>query len=220
MGNNEVTTVRFGWALQYADDQHKDDLRKAEPDDPLPGAPYISHPLAVASLVLEYGGSEDEAIGALLHDVAEDHGGEAALADIRRHFGDEVAAIVRGCSDSLLAEGKEKEDWETRKRRYIASLEVKALDALLVSCADKLHNARSILRDHRMLGDAVYGRFKPGKVSLEHGREKTLWYYQSLTAVYQRRLKSVGGAELAKELQLTVDELEQRPSEPDPAPAE
>ena len=206
-------TDRFIEAFDYAAEVHADDFRKAKATDPLPGAPYISHPMSVAALVLEYGGTEDEAIGALLHDLAEDHGGEDALSEISTRFGDDVSLIVRNCSDALPSEGEPKEDWQPRKERYIASQENKPLDALFVSCADKVHNARSILRDHRLIGDTVYGRFKPGKKSLQDGRDKTLWYYDELVTVFKRRFDEAGlkrGTYLAEELENTVGELHSR----------
>ena len=213
MSTETQLTDRFTAAFDYAAEIHGDDFRKAKSDDPLPGAPYISHPMSVAALVLEYGGTEDEAIGALLHDLAEDHGGEAALSEITARFGEDVSRIVRNCSDALPAEGEGKEDWQPRKERYIASQEHKPLNALFVSCADKVHNARSILRDHRLIGDEVYGRFKPGRVSLENGRDKTLWYYDELVTVFKRRFDEAGlkrGTYLAEELENTVGELHSR----------
>ena len=140
--------------------------------------PYIAHLLAVAATVLEYGGSEDMAIAGLLHDAAEDQGGEPRLTDIRNRFGDRVADIAHACSDSVAntAAGQQKEDWRRRKMRYIEHLKTVDRETCLVSLSDKVHNARSILRDLRKpeIGSAVWSRF--GK----RPKEDTLWYYREL----------------------------------------
>src|SRR4029078_6921945 len=140
MFNATVLTDRFDRALLYATHVHGGQMRKGT------SIPYIAHLLAVAATVLEYDGSEDVAIAALLHDAAEDQGGEPRLADVRNRLGDRVADIVRSCSDTLA---KSKEDWRVRKNRYIKHLDTADGDTLLVSLADKVHNARSILRDVR-----------------------------------------------------------------------
>ena len=97
---------RFDRALLYATHVHGGQVRKGT------SIPYVAHLLAVAATGLEYGGSEDMAIAALLHDAVEDHGGEPRLADIRNRFGDRVADIVRSCSDSVVntSAGHQKED--------------------------------------------------------------------------------------------------------------
>ncbi len=122
--------------------------------------PYIAHLLAVAATVLEYNGSEDMAIAALLHDAVEDQGGEPRLSDIRNRFGDRVADIVRSCSDTIVnpSSGQKKEDWHIRKTRYIGHLSLVDPETLLVSLSDKVHNARSILRDLRKpeIGEAIW----------------------------------------------------------------
>jgi (p)ppGpp synthase/HD superfamily hydrolase len=126
--------------------------------------PYVAHLLAVAATVIEYGGSEDMAIVALLHDAVEDQGGEPRLSDIRNRFGDHVADIVRSCSDSVVnsSAGHHKEDWHTRKTQYIEHLNTVDRDTLLVSLADKIHNARSILRDLRKpeIGTSVLPQYR------------------------------------------------------------
>jgi len=151
-----------------------------------------AHLLAVAATVLEYGRSEDIAIAALLHDAVEDQGGEPRLSDIRNRFGDRVADIVRSCSDSVVnsSAGHHKEDWQTRKTRYIEHLNTVDRETLLVSL-DKIHNARSILRDLRKpeIGTTVWDRFKNSK-------EKTLWYYRELANAFQKLLPG----QLAEEL--------------------
>lgn len=188
-------TDRFDRALLYATHVHGGQVRKNT------SVPYVAHLLAVAATVLEYGGDEDMAIAALLHDAAEDQGGVRRLDDIRNRFGDRVAAIVRGCSDSLvdLSAGEAKEDWRPRKERYLHHLEAAEADMLLVSLADKIHNARSILRDLRKseIGRAVWHRFK-------RGRDDQIWYYQALAEVYCRRLPG----QLAQELREIVQLIE------------
>ena len=189
--NRAQLTDRFDRALLYASQVHGGQVRKNT------SVPYLAHLLAVAATVLEYGGDEDMAIAALLHDAAEDQGGVRRLDDIRNRFGERVAGIVRGCSDSLVDSGQAKEDWRVRKDGYLHHLETADRDALLVSLADKVHNARSILRDLRKseIGRAVWHRFK-------RGRDDQIWYYQALADVYRRRLPGQLTEELAEIVQL------------------
>ena len=126
---------KFDQALQYAAAIHREQIRKGTE------IPYLAHLLGVASIALEHGASEDEAIGALLHDAAEDAGGLARIEDIRRNFGDAVAAIVEGCTDSVVVP---KPPWRKRKEDYIAHLPSASPSVRLVSASDKLHNARAI----------------------------------------------------------------------------
>jgi (p)ppGpp synthase/HD superfamily hydrolase len=195
MLNATVLTDRFDRALMYATHVHGGQVRKGT------STPYIAHLLAVAATVLEYDGSEDMAIAALLHDAVEDQGGEARLGDIRNRFGDHVADIVRSCSDSVVntSAGQQKEDKGIRTTRYIEHLETVDKDALLISLSDKVHNARSILRDLRKpeVGTTVWERFK-GK------KEGTLWYYRELANAFQRLLPG----QLADELVEIVIVLE------------
>jgi len=188
-------TDRFDRALLYATHVHGGQARKVT------SIPYIAHLLAVAATVLEYGGSEDTAIAALLHDAVEDQGGEPRLSDIRNRFGDRVADIVRSCSDSVVntAVGHAKEDWYIRRARYIEHLNTADQEALLVSLCDKIHNARSILRDLRKpeIGEMVWKRFKNSK-------ENTLSYYRELAGAFCRLLPG----QLANELSEIVDVLE------------
>jgi (p)ppGpp synthase/HD superfamily hydrolase len=181
-------SARFRQALVYATEQHDGQHRKGS------RTPYIAHPLAVASLVLEHGGDEEEAIAALLHDVVEDCGGLTRLAEIRILFGERVADIVRGCSDSV---SEEKPPWRERKEAYLAHLRQASPQVLRVSCADKLHNARAILNDYRELGERLWKRFR-GK------REGTLWYYRALADAFGNGAPPRLAAELAR----TVDEIE------------
>jgi (p)ppGpp synthase/HD superfamily hydrolase len=161
----------------------------------------VAHLLAVAATVLEYGGDEDLAIAALLHDSAEDQGGTARLEDVRNRFGDRVARIVEACSDSLAdtAKGERKAHWQERKETYIAHLRTVDEDILRVSLADKVHNARAILGDLRKpdIGEKVWTRFSVPK-------EKTLWYYRSLADRFCERLPS----QLSDELREIVEVLE------------
>lgn len=161
---------RFNEALVYAATAHREQWRKGT------DIPYVSHLLGVCSLVLEYGGDEDQAIAALLHDAVEDQGGAARLADIRSRFGDRVAEIVDACTD---ADTQPKPPWRERKECYIAGLAEHDPEVWLVSCADKLYNARAILRDYRQIGEALWARFRGG-------RKGTLWYYRALADEFGR----------------------------------
>lgn len=195
-----VLTDRFDKALLYATHVHGGQVRKGTP------IPYIAHLLAVSATVLEYDGCEDMAIAGLLHDAVEDQGGEPRLADIRNRFGDRVADIVHSCSDTVAntSAGQQKEDWNTRKKRYVEHLSLVDEDTLLVSLSDKIHNARSILRDLRKpkIGKTVWDRFKSS-------RADTLWYYRELATAFQRRLKDRSARlQLANELGEIVDVLE------------
>ena len=176
--------------MVYAHQVHQNQRRKGT------GIPYIAHILGVAALAIEYGANEDEAIGALLHDAAEDGGGEATLAEIRARFGDAVADIVLGCSDSLVEDPEDKLPWRERKENYLAHLQNANQSVLLVSAADKLHNVRSIARDYREHGEEIWNRF--------HGRrDGTLWYYDTVADTLLRRYRS----QLTRDLQDAVDEL-------------
>lgn len=179
---------RFTEALTYATQLHANQTRKSS------GVPYIAHLLGVTSIALEYGANEDEAIAALLHDAIEDQGGEATRKEIRRRFGDAVTEIVDACTD---AETIPKPPWRQRKEAYIAHIPSASPSVLLVSCADKLHNVRSILHDYRVLGETVWERFKGGK-------EGTLWYYRSLVVAFRQ----TGSTPLIEELERVVLELE------------
>lgn len=167
---------------------HRNQLRKGT------NIPYISHLLAVAVIVLEHGGTEDEAIAALSHDAIEDAGGDVARQEIRKHFGDEVVAIVDGCTDTGTIP---KPPWRARKEAYIAHLAGADLSIRLVSAADKLHNARSILMDYLEHGESLWPRFNGG-------RDGTLWYYRTLADEF----RSADESSLIRELNATVADLE------------
>jgi (p)ppGpp synthase/HD superfamily hydrolase len=134
--------------------------------------------MSVSALVIEHGGDEDQAIGALLHDAAEDQGGEETLEEIKRWFGAAVAQIVADCTDSWV---EPKPAWRPRKEAYIANLPTKAPKSLLVSLADKTHNAEAILFDYRVLGDALWTRFTGGA-------DGTRWYYGTLAAFFAQTM--------------------------------
>jgi (p)ppGpp synthase/HD superfamily hydrolase len=194
MSHATVLTDRFDRALLYATHVHGGQVRKGT------STPYVAHLLAVAATVLEYGGDEDLAVAALLHDAAEDQGGKARLEDIRNRFGDRVAHIVEACSDSLAntAKGEGKAHWRERKERYLAHLREADEDILRVSLADKVHNARAILRDLRKpdVGEKIWTRFSQPK-------KETLWYYSSLAETFCESLPS----QLADELREIVEIL-------------
>lgn len=189
-----VLTDRFSRAVDYARVAHATQVRKGS------DIPYIYHLLGVASLVIEFGGDEDQAIAGLLHDTIEDCGaGHEAV--IRERFGVAVASIVKDCTDGT-AEGKavhadadaKRRDWVARKRAYLAHLEAAGEQALLVSACDKLHNVRAIVQDLEdpEVGRRVFDRFTGG-------RDGTLGYYQALAEIFSAR-----GVKVAKVLDATV----------------
>jgi (p)ppGpp synthase/HD superfamily hydrolase len=177
-----ILTDRYDEALRYAHGLHRSQNRKGT------GIPYISHLMTVSALVLEHGGDEDQAIGALLHDAAEDQGGARTLDEIRQRFGDVVAAIVADCTDAWT---EPKPDWRTRKEAYLAKLPSKPVRSLLVSLADKTHNAEAILFDYRDLGDPLWQRFNGGA-------EGTRWYYSALSGVFSQALPGPLSQRLAR----------------------
>lgn len=195
-----LLTERWGRALHLATAHHARQLRKGTP------VPYAAHLLAVASLALEMHGDEDEAIGALLHDVVEDGGGRAALERIEAEFGPAVAAIVLANSDTV--DGESDDDgggraWYRRKRAYVDGFPAKPPAALRVALADKLHNARSILLDYRTHGDALWARFGQGQGLA------TRVYYRELALAFEREQGRMGAAAgpYVAELRRTVDAI-------------
>ena len=184
-----ILSSRFEDTLTYACTIHAGQTRKGT------GIPYISHLLSVTALALEFGASEEEAIGALLHDAAEDAGGRGRLEDIRVRFGDKVADIVDGCTDTHETP---KPDWQKRKDDYIAHLAEASASVLLVSGCDKLHNARSIVMDLKKHGDKLWERFGGGK-------EGTIWYYETLVERFKEH-GAPGG--LVDELDRKVKEMQ------------
>jgi GTP pyrophosphokinase len=183
-----ILSPQFDDALQYAVIIHAGQPRKGTE------IPYLAHLLGVAGIALEYGADETETIGALLHDAGEDAGGRGRIEDIRNRFGNAVADIVLGCTD---ADTIPKPPWRERKEQYIAHIPEASRPVRLVSCSDKLHNARAILRDYRRLRDELWSRFTGGK-------EGTLWYYRALVNAFNQG----GKTELTEELDRAVSEIE------------
>lgn len=180
-------TERYDRALVFTRQRHQEQLRKGT------GIPYFAHLMATSSLVLEAGGNEDQAIAGLLHDALEDTDITCVTYDeLVTEFGVTVANIVRDCSDS---EEVDKPTWRARKEAYLAALPHHSPDSVLVSNADKLHNARSILSDYYRHGEELWSRFNPDS--------DPLWYYRSLANIYLE-LESP----LAGELDRVVTELE------------
>jgi GTP pyrophosphokinase len=181
---------RMSEAMAAAAQIHATQVRKGM------AIPYLSHLLGACSIALEYGADEDEAIAALLHDAIEDgEPTEAARATVWS-FGPEVGRIVEGCTD---ADTHPRPPWRERKEAYLASLATEDRSVLLVSASDKLHNARSIVRDLRELGEDVWGRFSAPKGQI-------LWYYRSLVTAY--RANPAYPKALIDELDRTVVEME------------
>jgi GTP pyrophosphokinase len=181
-------TRRFDEAFVYAHEVHGNHTRKGN------GVPYIGHLMGVASIVIDDGGSEDEAIAALLHDAPEDRGGRERLDDIRARFGDTVAQIVEDCTDSWTTP---KAPWKERKEKYAAHARTLSPASLRVSAADKVHNAYAILRDLRNVGDKVWERFNANA-------DEIVWYYRSLVRSY----REAGGGRLVDELDRIVRAIE------------
>jgi (p)ppGpp synthase/HD superfamily hydrolase len=183
-----VFSEGFARALAYAEKLHARQRRKGT------GKPYIGHLMSVTSIVIAYGGDEEMAMAALLHDAVEDQGGLPRLHEIQRKFGKRVARIVDGCTDSYV---EPKPPWLGRKQAYIARVAREPLDTRLVSAADKLSNARDILQDMRVDGDAAFERFQGKKAG-------TLWYYRTLVTEFRK----AGNNPLVDELDRVVMELE------------
>lgn len=175
---------RFDEAFRYAHEVHGAQLRTGT------NAPYLGHLMAVASIVLDDGGTEEEAIAALLHDAAEDHGGRARLEDIRQRFGEAVAAIVADCTDSW---DDPKPPWAERKQAYIGHARTLSGPSLRVSAADKVHNTYAILRDLRARGEEAWSRFPAAP-------DDVMAYYEGLV----RAFREAGGGPLVDELDRIV----------------
>lgn len=182
-------TAQFEKALTLATRLHATQTRKGS------DIPYVAHLLGVASIALDHGANEDEAIAALLHDAVEDQGGEKTLKLIRRRFGSTVADIVWGCSDT---DEVPKPPWKERKEAYIEHVACASPSIQLVSASDKLHNARAILSDFRCVGDKLWARFTGGK-------DGTLWYYRALVAAFRT---SGANPQLVADLDLVVTDIE------------
>jgi (p)ppGpp synthase/HD superfamily hydrolase len=186
-----MNSDRLVEAFQYAAALHASQRRKGT------SIPYISHLMTVAATVIEHGGDEEQAIAALLHDAIEDQPKDGQTRhQIQTRFGDRVLALVEACSD---ADTHPKPPWRERKERYLAHLQEASPEARLISLADKLHNARAILADHRQIGERVWDRFTAT-------RDQTLWYYRALADAFLK----VQPGPLAEELDRVVAELERR----------
>ena len=172
-------TPRYTQAIQFAAAAHEGQNRKGT------AIPYIVHPVAVAGLVAEFGGSEDQQIAALLHDVLED-GGPHYAPQIKELFGSTVLSIVEACTDGVRDEKGVKPPWEERKRAYIVHLAEASDEMLLVSGCDKLSNAQAILADLHKIGWAVFDRFTAK-------RGGTIWYYSELCTIFNKRRTPVAG---------------------------
>lgn len=176
-------------ALDLAIQAHQGQVRKSTT------IPYISHPMAVASIALEFGATEDQAIAALLHDAIEDGGIQYANI-IKAQFGDHVHNLVQGCTDGTPDASGKKAAWLERKTAYLHHLEAASDDVLLVSCSDKLHNARAIVSDLIKEGPSVFDRFSSTT-------EQTLWYYRQLAMIFNNRKTPP-----AKALEAAVSQME------------
>ena len=180
-------TTKFEQALIYATQLHANQTRKVDK------IPYISHLMSVSALILEAGGTEDEAIAGLLHDAVEDQGGQATREEIREKFGETVVEIVDGCTETDITP---KPPWKERKIQYIENIRNGSDSVKLVSLADKLHNARSLLVGYRNKGDKLWDYFNGTK-------EDKLWFYRELLKVYRQGNVNF----MTVELERILDEL-------------
>jgi (p)ppGpp synthase/HD superfamily hydrolase len=168
----------------------------------------MAHLLGVASLVMGEAGqvpfavTEDMVIAALLHDAAEDHGGQTRIDDISCNFGPQVARTVEGLSDTFVEDPSQNEDWDYRKTAYLARVPDESPETQLISAADKLYNARTILDEYRAIGPNVLDRF-------HCSRDQQLWYFKSMLKVF----KSAGTNRTVEELDRVIAELEKISSE-------
>lgn len=191
-----ILTDRFIRAFRYCLELHGGQTKKGT------STPYVAHLMSVCALVLEEGGNEDEAIAALLHDALEDQPEKTNREEIAARFGERVLELVTACSDTPPEyRGGEKPSWCWRKKRYLAHLRVADPGALRIALADKLHNARQILADYRILGEELWPRFNAGK-------EKQLWFYRTMLQDVGKNASSREVSRLIEELDRVVSELE------------
>jgi (p)ppGpp synthase/HD superfamily hydrolase len=183
-----MLTDKIAKALALAVEAHDGQKRKGT------SIPYIAHPMGVASIALDHGADEEQAMAALLHDAVEDGGAEYAER-IRTKFGERVADIVAGCTDGVPDASGIKPPWQARKQAYLDHLKTASYDVLLVSSSDKLHNARAIVEDLLNIGHTVFDRFSVSK-------DQTLWYYESLAQIFESR-----GTPVARALRSAVNEM-------------
>jgi (p)ppGpp synthase/HD superfamily hydrolase len=196
-----VFSERFEEALVFAHQLHRRQIRKTS------GVPYVAHVLGVAALVIEDGGSEDETVAALLHDSLEDQsrhypGGAPKLAnDIEARFGAEVRRIVDACTERTTEEEAgirdKRERWRAHKRGYFAQIRKGGASVRRVSCADSLHNVRTLLLDYREKGESIWSSF------LTRNGEDQVWGYRSAAEAFLRD----GVGRMAEELMRSVEEL-------------
>jgi (p)ppGpp synthase/HD superfamily hydrolase len=203
-----LLSERFTRAVDYARTLHIERRKGTE-------IPYMAHLLGVASLVMGESGrvdfpvTEDMVIAALLHDTVEDYGGAPRLQDVAFNFGSNVARMVEGLSDTLAEDSSNKEPWEERKKSYLDRLRSEPRDVQLISAADKLYNAQSILTDYRKINKKIWDRFK-------RGRKEQLWYFDELLKVF----KSSGRNEIVDELGRVVEKLKEISATEDNAPGQ
>jgi len=214
-----MLTDRYKDAMLFAARLHDGHMRKETE------IAYLSHLLSVSALVMEGGGDEEEAIAALLHDAVEDQGddyesdhlveprrGRAALRrDIELRYGERVRRIVEACTDDedfekpAAGETGSVDAWRARKAHHLDRLAWQEDRGVLrVACADKLHNARSILLDYEEHGEALWDRFRA------RTKANQLWYYDGMSAVFRRHAEECGDpglVRLARELALVVDRI-------------
>jgi (p)ppGpp synthase/HD superfamily hydrolase len=174
-------------AVEYAARAHRDHFRKGTK------IPYIIHPISVAKILIEYDCLEEVIIAGLLHDTIEDTA--VTLEDIHRSFGEKVASLVKAVS-----EPDKSDTWENRKRHTIEYLKTAPMDVLLLSCADKLDNIRSIKEDYERFGESVWKRFRRAKDSQE-------WYYSALADLFMGRAEGEPGATLFRQFYYEVQQV-------------
>jgi len=195
-----VLSRKFESALAFANQVHAHQKRKDS------GAPYFAHVIGVAALVLEDGGSEEEAIAALLHDTAEDQGGQAMLDEIAERFGKTIAQIVAECSDTLISP---KPPWQARKENHINGLRTARPETIRIMLADKVYNSRNLLRSLQERGEIVWENFKGG-------RDGTIWYFQQMYAVFAETKSGYMLDEFAR----NIKRIAAFPNDCDPEPLE
>lgn len=179
-------------AFEFANQVHKDQVRTGS------GAPYICHIIQVCGLVLEYGGSVDDAKGALFHDIFEDHGHKFKPEDVALKFGQKCVDIALECSDCVVTkENEKKAPWHERKTKYLESISAKSNSAKLVTCADKIHNMRTTISDYNLMGKEVWNKFNASEAD-------TKWYYN---AIYEELKSSGFDNRIMYEFKNTVDKL-------------
>ncbi len=156
-------------AIRLAVRAHRGQARK------LSGVPYVFHPFSVARILIDYGCEEYIIVSGLLHDTVEDTA--VTVEAIREHFGNDVARIV-----ASVSEPDKSKPWEERKRHTVECIKTHPMEVLLVECADKLDNIRSIRRDYGKYGGAIWSAFNSPE-------KQQRWYYQSLKEAFLKRVK-------------------------------